>query len=303
MKKGWRIINDNVGSKGAFIDMVVDSVTVIVPHYNRPDFVREALLSIHSQTLKPAEIMLVDDNSSPENREKLRDLSSLATVLSTPRNIGVAGARNAGAQNAKGEWLAFLDDDDYWLPDKQERQIRYLEAHPNVKALGGGATVVTPEGQKEYWGGKRTRRLTIADALCYTASMSPGLIIRRDIYLQLGGFDTSLSHMADYEFGIRLLASGHETHFLGEPLFVYRRGGRQQLSFQWSNTFKSEMRILDMHAGLARKEFGPFGAIRLKARCCKKRGLRRGKLVGRSVWAWGCALEALFGRVRGEFDE
>ena len=66
--------------------------------------------------------------------------------------------------------------------------------------------------------------------------------------------------------------------------------------------FSAEMRVIDMHAGLARKAFGPLGTIRLKERCCKKYGLRKGRLVGRSVWAWGCALEAIFSRLRREFD-
>ena len=283
--------------------MVVDSVTVVVPHYNRPDFVREALLSIRNQTVEPTEVLLVDDNSKPENLDKLRGLSSLATIISTPRNVGLAGTRNFGAQHAKGEWIAFLDDDDCFLPDKQERQIRYLEDHPQVMALGGGAKMVTPEGREEYWGGKITRRLTLEDALYYTASMAPGLMIRRNVFMELGGFDSRLRYLEDYEFGIRLLDSGHETHFLGEPLFVYHRGGREQLSLQWGKMFRAEMRILDMHADLARTEFGPLGAIRLKARCYKKYGIQRGRLVGRSVWAWGCVLEAIYGRLRGEYDE
>jgi glycosyltransferase involved in cell wall biosynthesis len=283
--------------------MAVNSVSVVVPHYNRPDLVREALLSIREQTLKPAEVLLVDDNSSLENRDRLRDLSSLATILSTPKIIGTSGARNFGAQQAKGEWLAFLDDDDAWLPDKQERQIRYLEAHPNVEALGGGMTMVTPDGRREYWGDTYTHRLTLASALCYTASMAQALMIRRDVFFELGGFDSRMRYLEDYEFGIRLLASAHETHFLGEPLFVYHRGGRQQLSLQWVKMFSAETKILNMHASLARREFGPLGALRLKARCYRKYGLRKGRLMGRLIWAWGCALEAIFGRLRGEFDQ
>jgi len=282
--------------------MVVKSVSVVVPHYNRPDFVREALLSIHGQTIKPAEILLVDDGSSPENQDKLKDLSNLATIIVSPRNLGISGARNLGAQNAKGEWLAFLDDDDFWLPGKQERQIRYLESHPQLKALGGGATIRTLEGREEYWGEKSTYQVTLAHALCHTASMSPSLLIRRDVFLELGGFDTRLRHMEDYEFGIRLLASGHETHFLGEPMFVYNRGGHEQASVQWARMLKGEMTVLNMHAGLARKEFGPLGLIRLKARCSKRYGLRMGRLAGRSIWAWGCALEAIFGRQLAGID-
>jgi GT2 family glycosyltransferase len=205
-------------------------------------------------------------------------------------------ARLFGAQNAKSEWIAFLDDDDTWLPDKLERQIRYLESHPNVVALGGGTTVRTPDGQEEYWGEKITYRINLAHAFIHTASLMPALLIRRDVLLQLGSFDESVRHMEDYEFGIRLIASGCETHFLGESLFIYNRGGRPQASFQHSRMFKSEMKILNMHTDLVRKEFGAFGPVFLKARCCKKYGLRMGGVKGRLIWGWGCALEAAIGQ-------
>jgi len=276
--------------------VVVNSVSVIVPHYNRPEMVREALLSIRNQTVKPTEVLLVDDHSTPENQAKLRELSDLATIINTPKNLGLAGARNFGAQQAKSEWLAFLDDDDSYLPDKQERQIRYLEAHPQVKALGGGLTMVTPGGKQEYWGGKPTRQLTLAHALRFTATMVQSLMIRRDVFEALGGFNPKLRHYEDLEFGIRLLASGTETHFLAEPLFIYHRDGdRPQLSFQWRKMLRAELKILNMHADLARKEFGPRGPLHLKARCCKKHGITKGGLEGRAVWAWGCAMELLSG--------
>ena len=276
--------------------MVVNSVSAIVPHYNRPDMVRAAVQTICNQTVSPAEILLVDDGSRPENLERLQAISDLATIVASPKNLGISGARNLGAQRAKGEWLAFLDDDDYWLPDKQARQISYLEAHPEVVALGGGTTTRTPDGQEEYWGERHTYRVTLADALCHTASMSQSLLIRRDVYLALGGFDTQLHHMEDYELGIRLLAGGYEMHFLGEPLFIYSRWSKDQASVQWEKMFKGETAVLNKHAKLVRDEFGPFGMARLKARAFKRYGLRRGHLAGRSVWAWGCVLEAILGR-------
>ena len=275
--------------------MVVNSVTVIVPHHNRPDSVREALLSIHYQTVRPDEVLLVDDNSSAENQAKLREFSDLATIITTCKNLGPAEARNLGAQKAKGEWVAFLDDDDCFLPDKQERQIDYLEAHPQVKALGGGLRVVTPEGKEEYWGKRPTRQLTLAHALRYTASMSQALMIRRDVFLELGGFDPSFVHLEDREFGIRLLASGHETHFLAEPLFIYHRGGgRSQLTMEWRKMLRAELKIVKIHADLARQEFGPLGALRMKAHSFKEQGLQGGGLEGRAAWAWGQLLEAVF---------
>lgn len=284
--------------------MVVDTVSVIVPHYNRPEFVRRALESIHAQTVKPFEILLVDDGSTPENREKLKAVADLATIVYAPRNLGISGARNLGAQTAKGNWLAFLDDDDQWLPDKQERQIRYLEAHPGLKAIGGGATIRTVEGHEEYWGEQTTYRITLGHALSHTASMSPSMLIRREVYLGIGGFDTSLRHMEDYEFGIRLLAGGNETHFLAEPFFIYNRGGHEQTSVQWPRMYKCEMQVLNKYADLAHREFGPRGPIRLKARCSKRYGLRMGGVKGRALWTLGCMQEKIFGnRLQGVDDE
>jgi GT2 family glycosyltransferase len=276
--------------------MRVDSVSVVVPHYNRPDLVPAAIRSILNQSVKPSQILLIDDCSTSENREKLKPLSSFATIMTTPRNLGLAGARQFGAQCAKSEWIAFLDDDDTWLPDKLERQIRYLETHPNVVALGGGTTVRTPDGQEEYWGEKLTYRVNLAHALLHTASLVPALLIRRDVLLKIGGFDESLRYLEDYDFGIRLIASGYETHFLGESLFIYNRGGRTQASFQHTRMFQAEIRILEKHADLVRKEFGAFGPVFLKARCCKKYGLRIGGVKGRLIWGWGSVLEAAIGQ-------
>jgi len=111
---------------------------------------------------------------------------------------------------------------------------------------------------------------------------------------ELGGFNPSFVHLEDREFGIRLLASGHETHFLAEPLFIYHHGGsRLQLSLEWRKMLRAELKIVKIHANLARQEFGPLGALRMKAHSFKERGLWRGGLEGRAAWAWGQLLEAV----------
>src|SRR5579862_75966 len=139
------------------------SISVIVTHYNRPKLVREALDSIGSQTVPVSEIVLVDDCSTPENRESLNAYSSIANIVSTPRNLGPSGAVNLGAQVAKGEWLCFLGDDDLYFPDKIEREVLYLDAHPTAEAVGGGVTMMTHDGHTEYWGGTRTGRMNLSD--------------------------------------------------------------------------------------------------------------------------------------------
>src|ERR1051325_825132 len=140
--------------------MRVHSISVIVVHHDRPELLGDALRSIHNQTLKPAEIIIVDDSSSPENLRRLEQYSTVATILSTSESLGPASARNFGAQKATGEWLAFLDDDDIYLTDRLPHQVRYLEAHPDCDVVGGGLTMRTPDGREEYWGFKGTRVLS-----------------------------------------------------------------------------------------------------------------------------------------------
>ena len=277
------------------------SISVIVTHHNRPDLVRKALESVWAQTVKPTEVILIDDSSTPENRENLNSLSAFATILDTPADVGPGAARNYGARAAKGEWLCFLDDDDLYLPDKLERQIRYLKSNPTVDALGGGLIMVRSDGRQAIWGGTYTGRLALSDALYYTASMAQALMIKRDVFLELCGFSSVRTCMDDREFGIRLVASGREVHFLGEPLFVYHVGGWKQHSY-WRRMFTAELTTLRMHKHLLRREFGRFGHIRMRARCFRRYGLQRGRLSGRALWAFGRALETIFGRQIGKFD-
>ena len=79
-------------------------------------------------------------------------------------------------------------------------------------------------------------------------------------------------------------------------MFIYDRGGREQASAQLASMYKGEMAVLNLHATLARKEFGPAGAFRLRARCRKKHGLRIGRWNGRLLWALGHTQQAIVGR-------
>lgn len=277
------------------------TVTVIVPHYNRPDMVGRALQSILHQGVAPDEVILVDDHSLPENRDRLQQFSSIATILQLPHNLGISGARNHAAQQAKGEWLAFLDDDDEYVAGKLRRQLDYIEQHPEVQALGGGLTMMATDGHTEYWGGKPTRRLTLGDALRRTASMSQALLIRRETFLAVGGFDTGLRYMEDYELGIRLLSAGVEMHFLAEPMFLYHWGGsRDQLTRNWRRMFDAEMQVVRQHSAAAQRAFGRFGRLKLIAACYKKWGKNRGRITGRLMLLVGVLLEVALGRLPGE---
>ena len=101
---------------------MVPLVSVIIPTYNRADLVQEALASVKAQTFRDFEIVVVDDGGTDGTCEVLSAWRE-TRVLRHPGRRGVSAARNTGITAARGQWLAFLDSDDLWLPDKLARQI------------------------------------------------------------------------------------------------------------------------------------------------------------------------------------
>jgi|SRR5579883_2132597 len=268
-------------------------ITVLIPHYNRPDMLKEALLSIRAQTVQPAEVLVVDDCSRPENQEKLRALRHLATIHENERNMGLRANLNHGATLAKTEWLAFLADDDLFLPRKLELQNAYLDEHPECDILVGPVIMEDDKGKREEWGFQEPRQLTLKDALVNTAILFQSAVMRRETYLSLGGI--CQPPMEDKDFGIRALEAGYRMQVLPEPLVIYRRGGREQLSLEWAKMFRAEVDIVRRFAHLYRREFGTFGPVKMYARQFKRYGLRRGRYVGRALWAAGCGVHAILG--------
>src|SRR5215472_6409032 len=105
-------------------------VSVIIPYYNREEFIDKAVQSALAQTLKPLEIIIVNDCSRKASRKYLDRYADVCTILDLKVNVGLAGSRNAGIQAARGQFIALLDDDDIWLPEKLELQRKYMEEHP-----------------------------------------------------------------------------------------------------------------------------------------------------------------------------
>lgn len=106
-------------------------VSVIIPTYNRPDFLREALASVFAQTYRDFEIIVVDDGSTAETGKLLDELAGKIRAIRLDRS-GISKARNTAVEAARGEFLAFLDHDDLWLPTKLEKHVAFAAAHPEL---------------------------------------------------------------------------------------------------------------------------------------------------------------------------
>ena len=103
-------------------------ISVIIPTFNRVEFISEAIDSVLSQTYSNFEIIVVDDGSTDNTKQLLTKYGSRITY-DFQENKGVSSARNKGLDIAKGEWIAFLDSDDIWLPEKLSLQMQDLEQH------------------------------------------------------------------------------------------------------------------------------------------------------------------------------
>ena len=109
-----------------------DSISVVVPTFNRSGTLRRALQSIARQTRAPDQIIVVDDGSTDDTRQMVTSRFPQAIYLHQP-NRGVSSARNLGINSASGEWIALLDSDDEWLPGKLSAQLELLGSLPDYR--------------------------------------------------------------------------------------------------------------------------------------------------------------------------
>ncbi|MBU4233654.1 MAG: glycosyltransferase family 2 protein [Proteobacteria bacterium] len=207
-------------------------VSVIIPTYNRADLVRQALASVKAQTYRDFEIVVVDDGGTDGTYEVLsadRDLR----VLRHPRRRGVAAARNLGVAAARGEWLAFLDSDDLWLPDKLARQILLLEAQPELLICQTDETWVRRgvRVNKPAAHGKVAGRIFLPSLGRCMISPSAVMLHRR-LLQDHGAFDATLPAAEDYDLWLRLTWR-YEVGLVDDPLVIKRGGHPDQLSAQW----------------------------------------------------------------------
>jgi len=173
-------------------------VTVVVPTYNYGRFVCEAIDSILCQTYRDFEIVVVDDGSTDDTRERLRRYGSQIRYIHQA-NRGSSAARNTGIREARGEYVALLDADDTWTPNKLETQLHFAEE--------AGFEVMTcsmpPGPVPRYAPGKRRRR-PFEDLFFYQPLVCQGGLIRRACFEKAGLFDETLQRCVDWDLLLRL---------------------------------------------------------------------------------------------------
>jgi glycosyltransferase involved in cell wall biosynthesis len=211
-------------------------VSVIIPTYNRAETVSRAIDSALDQTHEDLEVLVVDDGSSDETESVLESYDDdRVRPIYHETNRGANVARNTGIEHARGKYIAFLDSDDEWLPEKLEAQLDVLEKRSSewvavycgfsfeltgpVDRLRGLAASVLSRGDDSprMEGGKELIGDILADNV-HTGAGST-LLVQTDVAREIGGFDESLDRFQDPEFVLRILEVGKLAH-VDEPLVL-----------------------------------------------------------------------------------
>jgi glycosyltransferase involved in cell wall biosynthesis len=183
-------------------------VSVIIPTYNRCALLKEAIASVQSQTYKDWELIIIDDGSTDDTVEEISKISDQHINIVSMTHVGLLGIlRNAGVANSKGEWVAFLDSDDLWMPRKLELQLMAVKGRRWVY----GCSELIDENRNAI--PAKTKISTIApgwivpEILNTTVDFSiSSLMVEKNYFEQLGGFSTDprLFCREDHEFTLRL---------------------------------------------------------------------------------------------------
>lgn len=190
-------------------------VSVVIPAYEGERFLAEALHSVAAQSHRRVETIVVDDGS-PDRSAEIAAEQPGVRVLRQPRG-GVAAARNAGVKAASGELIAFLDQDDVWTPDKLERQVATLSAHPEIElVLCHIQTVLMPDTSRPSW----LEPSWLTDP--QPAFIPSTWLMRRETFERVGPFDVGYRIACDGDWLARFKDLGGNRLMLDEALVRWR---------------------------------------------------------------------------------
>ncbi len=219
-------------------------VDVIIPAYERPHLLREAIDSVLAQTLTSLRLIIVDDASPLPLAEQMHLKDNRVKFLRLARNTGPGGARNAGVADGHAPFVAFLDSDDLWVSSKLKKQIAQFTGDPSLQWVHAneewqrhGKTVLQRSEHRKQ-GGVFLER---AFARCLIANSA--VMFRRSFYEKHSGFNAHFPVCSDFELWLRMLADT-PVGFMDEALVIKRAGDWQQVS---STPETDRYRVLALH--------------------------------------------------------
>jgi GT2 family glycosyltransferase len=241
-------------------------VTVLVPVYRGAEIVGKAIESVLTQTFEDFELLLVDDCSPDDSVAVIESYDDpRIRLLRNEENLGQIGTLNRGLREARGAYIARLDQDDRCLPKRLELQVAILDAEPSVALVGGWMTIVDEAGNRMAWLDGRLDDYVefLVDILTNQLKLGhPAVTFRREAVLALGGYDESIALAEDKDLWRRLALAGHEARIVTEPVVLYLMHAGQQSQQSAQLQQDNNNRALERFIGEL-SEQTPARAIRL----------------------------------------
>ena len=198
-------------------------VSIVMSVYKpAPRYFKKAIESIRNQTISDWELIICDDCSGEKCNGYIKRIAGAderITVIRNRVNSGLAVSLNKCISHARGEYIARMDDDDICLPERLEKQVRFLEEHETISWVGCNAGLIDKNGR---WGERKMPEVPEAsDYLRYCPYIHPAVMFRKSVFEKYGGYK-KLRRGEDYEFFMRLHAAGLRGYNIQEELFMYR---------------------------------------------------------------------------------
>jgi glycosyltransferase involved in cell wall biosynthesis len=257
------------------------AVSVVIPTYNRRDLVRDAIESVLGQSDPPYEVIVVDDGSADDTASVVRGFGEKVRYERIARG-GVSAARNVGVVLSRGNWIAFLDSDDLWLPDKLSIQMRFLADRPQYRICQ----------TEEVWirDGRRVNPKRYHekpqgycfDRLLERCLVSPSaVVLKRSLLDEVGGFDEEMPACEDYDLWLRI-GCRNALGLVRDALVIKRGGHEDQLSRSVPSLDRWRIRALEkiLRSGqlTSSQAHQAWSVLREKCRVYAGGCVKRGKL-------------------------
>ncbi|MFQ5752310.1 MAG: glycosyltransferase family 2 protein [bacterium] len=198
------------------------NISVIIPTYNRRKMVCEAIESVFNQTENDFEIIVVDDGSTDNTNEEIKRFGDNLTYIHQEHTGSIARTRNEGIKIAKGNYIALLDSDDIWLPEKLQRQIQHFQ-NPNVTFCYSNVLLLTETGPEPPMPPLTLPTGRILKSLLHGTFILPSTVmLKRACLKSTGLFDETLGSVEDYLLWLRLAWLG-EVACVTQPMVLMRR--------------------------------------------------------------------------------
>ena len=253
-------------------------VSVIIPTYNRREWIKECLDSVLAQTHPNVEVIVVDDRSTDDTVEYLRSADKFHNVKLhvQEKNGGASIARNAGIEMATGELIVFIDSDDMLEPTHVETAIRLFEEFPDLGLFCCDSKMIDAEGNI-ILGGKtwhealrdakgvevRSGFRSLQDVFRFS-NCFPGFTLRREVFEKLGGFTQSIFPADDYDLALRVAESDYRVYYLHESLCLRREHDGQCSGIQ--NSVKTQVKLIEALENAAKRNPETLGSSALVRR-------------------------------------